>query len=303
MSRLAGILILLSVSALWLAACSRPQPQSDIVDLVFGASPLWDDGQAEVAFYRLHRTRNQYGEAEEQEVLVGTYLVKHDYDPVREAKARSDASRRVETFKYALFYEMDSGSYQFKRNYVVNARRSDLRPMKASFTSFDWCSNQYREIAISPRGEARFLMRSDDYGNAEQTFDYSAGSYPPSELPLIVRAISLDDGGEAHFRVLLENGETVAAEARLIGSEAMSTAAGDFEARRIEVRYDRPVPSVIAEESDSLETYWIAFNEERMLLRIAGASGRYEMELVEYLRSPYWDEDIYDRLERIRERP
>jgi hypothetical protein len=28
----------------------------------------------------------------------------------------------VPAFKYALFYELESGSYQYKRNWVVNAR-------------------------------------------------------------------------------------------------------------------------------------------------------------------------------------
>lgn len=299
----ATVVFALSVTVLLLTACDERAAEDAIVDPAFGGSELWDDGQAELAFYRLHRTRNQYGEAEEQDVVVGTYLVKHDYDPDREAKARSDAAHRVETFKYALFYELESGSYQYKRNYVINARRADLRPMKSSFTSFDWCSNLYRELAFEPNGDVRFLMRSDDYGNARQTFDYREQSFPPAEVPLLVRGLRLEEGAPAHFRLLLEDGEVVESTARLAGRDSITTSAGTFLADRIDVHYAEPVPSPIAEESDTLETYYVALDEARSLLRIEGSTGRYEMEILEHLRSPYWEEDVYERLERIRVRP
>ena len=50
--------------------------------------------------------------------------------------------------KGITFYELQSGSYQYKRPWVTNARQRDLRPYKASFSSFDWCSNRYEELAF-----------------------------------------------------------------------------------------------------------------------------------------------------------
>jgi hypothetical protein len=33
------------------------------------------------------------------------------------------------------------------------------------------------------------------------------------------------------------------------------------------------------------------------------SDGRYRMELVELIRSPYWAENVYDRLQTVTERP
>ena len=290
---------------LLLGACAEPSGRTEdsITDKAFLSSPLWDDGQAEVAFYRVHRSRNQYGEAEEQDFLVGSYLVKHDFDPDAEAKASGDTRRRVEAFKYALFYELESGSYQYKRSYVTNARRSDLRPMKSSFTSFDWCSNQYREFSFDEAGAVEYLMRSDDYGNARRTFDYASGSYPPAMLALVVRGLDLRPTGEIPITLLLESGRTIGATATVAGRDSVTTPAGTFAAHRIEVHYAEAAPSPVAEVTDAHETYWIADDEGRTLLRLESESGRYEMELVERLRSAYWDDDVYERLERVDARP
>lgn len=295
----------LLTSILLLAACSNPSSRADgpIADDAFLSSSLWDDGQAEVAFYLVRRSENQYGEAEPQEFIVGSYLVKHDFDPEAEAKAASDASQRVPTFKYALFYELESGSYQFKRSYVTNARRSDLRPVKFSFASFDWCSNQYRELSFGLGGTVDVLMRSDDYGNERREFDYAAHSYPPAQIPLLVRALSLVESDTTAFGVVLASGDVVGARAALVGRDSISTPAGSFYADRVEVRYERAAPSPIAEEVDLVETYWLAPDEARTLLRIEGSTGRYEMDLVEHLRSAYWEENVYDRLERVETRP
>ncbi|MEX0600295.1 MAG: hypothetical protein WD021_02670 [Rhodothermales bacterium] len=299
----------LLLAALFIAGCGNSGSELDaaqaesIADASYLTAPLWNDGQAEMAFYRVHRTRNQYGEPDDQEFLVGTYLVKHDYDPSTEAKAAPEARDAVSAFKYALFYEFESGSYEYKRNYVINARQSDLRLLKASFTSFDWCSNLYREQAVAPSGAVHYLMRSDDYGNRRDTYAYENGSYPPSFLPVLVRAMAFEGAARLEFGVLLETGEVVGAVAERTGVETIETEAGLHEAERITVSFDGDVPSPYAEEADAVETYWRGTGEERLLLAVEGTSGRYRMELVEAVRSAYWSENVYDRLERVTMRP
>lgn len=292
-------------AAVLLAACARPaEDRADTqTDQAYLTSSLWDDGQAEVAFYQLRRSRNQYGEPEDQEFLVGTYLVKHDFDPDAEAKADESASTRIPSFKYAIFYEFESGSYEYKRSYVTNARQSDLRPLKTSFASFDWCSNQYREMSFSQGGSVDFLMRSDDYGNRRQEFDYQPGAYPPAQIPLLVRGLDFGASDSASFRVLLESGETIPASVRRTGADSIATPMGPTAAEQIVVVYESPVPSPVAEETDASETYWRATDPSRALLRIEGSSGRYTMELVEAVRSPYWEENVYRELERVQDRP
>ena len=303
------VLLGLSVfgSLLVLGGCGAQSSSSQeaparITDSAYLTADLWNDGRAEVAFYRVQRSRNQYGQAQEQQFMVGTYLVKHAFDPDEMSKTTTP-DQGVSSFKYALFYEFESGSYQYKRNYVINARQRDLRPYKRSFTSFDWCSNQYSELAVHPGGAVDFLMRSDDYGNQQRQFDYAANAYPPVEIPLLVRGLDFSSSAAQSFHVLLDDGSRVAARAERVGADSVDVAGGSMPAEEIRVTYDRRVPSPFAEETDMAETYWRGTGPERLLLRVRGTTGRYTMTLVEQLRTAYWNENLWPRLERVRQRP
>jgi len=263
---------------------------------------IWNDGQAEIAFYRVERELDQYGRANPQSFLMGTYLVKHDFDRVRQSKARSDATDRVSSFKWAAFYEFESdNSYQYKRNYVVNATQADLTPLKQSYTSFDWCSNQYRELAFGADGRVEFLMRSDDYGNERESFVAPANAYPVTLIPLLVRALDFSQSSEASFLLLLEDGTTVPVEASLVGRESVDTLSGPRDAERIRLRYDGDYRSFIARHGAPEETYWRGLGADRQLVAIESES--YRVQLVEHVRSQYWREDVYDKLEKVKTRP
>jgi hypothetical protein len=282
---------------------ARPSPAPPpITDADYLTADHWNDGRAEVAFYQVERSRDQYGRPSPQTFLVGTYLVKHRFSP-EEMTKKTDGSG-VPSFKYALFYELESGSYQYKRSWVVNARQEDLRPYKHSFTSFDWCSNQYRELAFPADGPVEVRMRSDDYGNRRTSFDRSPQSYPPAQIPLLVRSLDFGAADTLSFSVVVaDSSAAVPARAVHADTESVETEAGSFEAARITVTYDRPVPSPIGEESATTETYWVGTGDQRRLLRVEAESGRYAMALVEHLRSPYWKENFWPMLARVEERP
>ncbi|WP_258096017.1 hypothetical protein [Salinibacter sp. 10B] len=289
-----------------LAGCGgTTEPQSErapITDVSYLTADVWNDGQAEVAFYQVERTRDQYGRSNQQRFVVGTYLVKHRFRPTAMTKATDGTG--TPAFKYAFFYELDSGSYQYKRNWVVNARQNDLRPFKHSFTSFDWCSNQYREMAFPPDGRVEVRMRSDDYGNRRTSFSSRPQSYPPAELPLLIRGLDFGRSDTLRFHVTVaDSAEHVPAKAVRLGRDSLDIAAGTVPAERIAVSYESPVPSLIGEVTDSVETYWRGIGAQRRLLRVNAESGRYQMELVEHVRSPYWKENIWTRLARVSERP
>ena len=282
-------------------ASSEKEAPSPITDPSYLMADHWNDGQAEVAFYRVERSRDQYGRARSQQFTVGTYLVKHRFSPTETKKTDGTG---VSAFKYALFYELESGSYQYKRNWVVNARQEDLRPYKQSFTSFDWCSNQYRELAFPPDSPVEVRMRSDDYGNRRSSFEGEPQSYPPAQIPLLVRGLDASAGDTLSFAVVQADSSThVPAQVVFAGPDSVSTPAGTYEARRVVVTYNEPVPSPIGERSARTETYWVGTGPQRRLLRMEAESGRYEMTLVEHLRSPYWQENIWSRLDRVKKRP
>jgi len=71
------------------------------------------------------------------------------------------------------------------------------------------------------------------------------------------------------------------------------------------VTYEEPVPSMVAEHSVTQATYWRHANDDRQLLRIQEQNdeGSYTMELVEHLWSAYWEENLWDEVERISDRP
>ena len=297
----ARVLLSLAVAALLAPAAARAQAPT--ADTAWLTSSHWDDGRAEVAFYEVHRSRNQYGRPDDQTFLVGTYLVKHEFDPATRSKAAASAEGGVPAFKWALFYEIESGSYQYKRAYVTNAAQADLAPLKASFTSFDWCSNLYREQDFLPDGRVESLVRSDDYGNRATSVALSARAYPVAELPLLVRGLDFSVQARQELRVVLLDGTTVEVTATLEGRETVETAAGRFETEKIVLRYASEVPSPVGEQADTIEHYWRATGEGRHLVRLAADGGRYSMELVETVRSPYWRENLFPDLERVRSRP
>jgi len=283
------------------SASPEPEP-APITDASYLTGDLWNDGQAEVAFYRVERTRNQYGEPEDQAFTAGTYLVKHQFSPEEMTKVTDGGG--VSSFKSALFYEFESGSYEYKRNWVVNARQSDLRPYKQSFTSFDWCSNLYRELTFTPDGSIEVRTRSDDYGNRRADFDSQPNSYPPAQIPLLVRGLDFSKTDTVSFSVAVaDSAAHVPARAVLMGTETVETEAGDFETERIAVSYDAAVPSMIGETSAATEMYWRGTGPDRLLVKMEAESGRYRMSMVEHLRTPYWKENLWPKLARVSERP
>lgn len=300
-----AVLVLLGITSIW--GCSpggeATSPEAPITDRAYLTQSAWNDGRAEVAFYRVERSVDQYGREADQQFLMGSYLVKHDFDPEAMSKATEGAARRVSAFKFSQFYEFESGSYQYKYAYVVNARQRDLRPLKHSFTSYDWCSNRYREVAVHPDGTVRTLVRSDDYGNDAGSFTYRGNAYTPSQIPVLVRALDFGDSTIRTFSVLTREGAYVDAEAERLGVDTVRTAAGSFPADRVALRYEEPVPSTVAAEPTRGETYWRAHDDLRSLVRLEGEDGTYAMELVETERLAYWSENVWDRLERVSERP
>jgi len=290
-----------------LVGCTSPSanPSTEpapITDASYLTADDWNDGKSEVAFYQVQRTRDQYGRANEQQFVAGTYLVKHRFSPTDMTK-KTDGTG-TPSFKYAFFYELESGSYQYKRNWVVNARQKDLRPFKQSFTSFDWCSNLYRDLAFPPEGDLEYRMRSDDYGNERTTFDARVQSYPPAQIPLLVRGFDFSDSDTLSFAVTVADSSAhVSATAVRESTETIETEAGSFETERIAVTYDAPVPSMVGEESDRRETYWRSTGPRRLLVRMQAESGRYQMALVEHLRTAYWKENLWPKLARIEQRP
>ncbi len=288
------------LSALALATgCPRstsPWPQgSSISDSAYLNQALFDDGKAEVSFYQAFFKKGE----QRVEFDLGTYLIKHNFDPERQSKATSDG---VPGFKFAQFHEYVSGSEEFKYSYVVNAARADMRPMKASRNTFDWCSNQYRELAFTAQNKIRVLMRSDDYGNTEREASYREKTYPLAQLPLLVRTLDFAKEKQADFSVLEMDGSIISAMAELKGKESVQIAGAQLEAEKIRVFFAKSVGSLLTGAAKHNElVFWRGTDPARTLLKWQSAVEG--VELVETLRSAYWQEDVFARLKKPRAHP
>jgi hypothetical protein len=284
-----------------LFGCAAPD-ESQPAPNAFLQGALWDDGLAEVTFYNLIRTQDVYGNPAEEQVLVGTYLVKHDYSPSEEAKDQTGAGDALEAFKFALFYTLESGSYEYRRAHVVNSARQDGRPLKWSFTQFDWCSNVYQERVFS-RDRVRGLYRSDDYGNRTLEQRAVADAIPAAHVPIRVRMSDLAAGDSISFSIMTPDGEAIPAVMTFVGSDEITVAGATSTADILEVRYAAQAPSPIGEFAATSERYWVGPLPDRILYRIEAADGRYRLEMVESTRSAYWEENVFDRLSQVGQRP
>jgi hypothetical protein len=273
-------------------------PRPTITEALFLTQPAWDDGKGEVAFYEGWIAG---GDGAKKTFSVGSYLVKHAFDPAKQSKAEAGG---VPGFKWAMFYEHVSGTEQFKHSYVVNVGQVDFAPLKVSANRFDWCSNQYRELAFLAGGRARVLMRSDDYGNVEETVDVERLTYPAVSVPFLVRATDFTKVKQLDLYVLELDGSTVGAMIEIVGKEVLQVPQydGDVEAEKILIHYAKPVASILGVET-SRETYWRGPDAQRTLLAMEGDGATHGLRLVESVRSAYWQEDIFPKLQRVKTHP
>jgi hypothetical protein len=298
-----------------LASCSTGDAPS-VMDRAYLSAPHWDDGQAEVNFYRVDCKSCGIGSETlpESSFILGAYLVKHDYDPVNQTKTLTDDADRVTAFKWALFYEYGSKyTYEAKFAFIVNMLKSNLRPLKRSFTSFDWCSNVYDETTVSLDGRVRRIYRSDDYGNKDGRFSYLPGAFTMEQVPFLVRALDFSGGRALEFRIMTPEGEFIMTRASIAGRESVELPGeGARDAEKVRIRYDKLVPpgsgkrlmSPIGRFADQEEFYWRGTGPERILLKMESAL--YRMVLVDHIRTRYWShdkEDFFNHMKNVMELP
>ncbi len=285
--------------ALLLFACHQPDgppeaPSPTIAEHAWLTQPLWDDGKSEVAFYDAWFD----GSGGRRSFTAATQLTKHGFDRVRQTKADPG----VPDLKWTLFFEYESGSEQLKQSFVTNFAQEDLSPMKVSANRFDWCSNQYRELAFLAGRQVHVLERSDDYGNTDDTIEYETLAYPTVAMPLVVRTVDFTLNKQVDFSVILIDGTYVDAMIELVGTEKITTAAREEDAEKIVVHYAHAIESTFGPTTDEV-TYWRALDPARTLIQVRSNAGNFGMTLIESLRSAYWEENIYDRLTRVKVRP
>jgi hypothetical protein len=114
---------------------------------------LWYDGQAEVDGYRWKGTR--YGELRTGEAVA--IFVTEPMGAQSHVKVDRPDDYRGEVLpvlKLNLVRDFQTGLYDYNTMSSVFVDVDDLRPLKATFSSAEWCGQVYEELDVRPQGVA-----------------------------------------------------------------------------------------------------------------------------------------------------
>ncbi|HXV13561.1 MAG TPA: hypothetical protein VEC56_05090 [Candidatus Krumholzibacteria bacterium] len=110
----------------------------------------WRDGQAELDGYRLVVSR--YGQDRS-----GTAVMIFVTEPFSESKRVKDdrpphnSRDTIDVLKLNLVRDFQTGVYDYNTMASVFVRASDFEPVKASFSSAEWCGHVYAEMIFRPK--------------------------------------------------------------------------------------------------------------------------------------------------------
>jgi hypothetical protein len=110
----------------------------------------WHDGKAELDGYRLVVSR--YGEDR-----AGTAVMIFVTEPfsaskrVKKERPGGDPRDTIDVLKLNLVRDFQTGIYDYNTMVSVFVRTSSFEPVKASFSSAEWCGHVYAEMTFQPR--------------------------------------------------------------------------------------------------------------------------------------------------------
>jgi hypothetical protein len=245
----------------------------------FVLGPIWDDGQAELASYRV-----ELDEVEGPEFSLGTIVVKQAYDPARESKAEGPG---IDAFKWIVHFRRSVGLEELHHAHVANLARPSLLVLKSSHTSFDGCSNRYQEV-VRRGSRLESLERSDDYGNAEgQSSQVTA--HPIAALPLLVRGLDFGRLTSAELTLVADDGRTTRTMITKSARVPMTQGDQEFSVDELRVTFDPPRQLPWGDGPTGAEVYWVGDGPERPLYGWRDAGGGYRIVRERLRRAAYWE--------------
>lgn len=276
---------LLLAAALTLPA---PPPAGLPIDPAFAASPVWDDGKAEVAHYEAHRV--VYGIDRSFETTLIT--VKEEFDARTAVKADEPYEGRTLTtvLKLNIVSRIPTTNYPYDYLTSIFVRRDDPRVLvKAAGSSQEWCGTTFKEV-VTWDGPPRLLFHSyfDGQADGSHPIELDTGRLLEDQLLLVMRAVAPPSGEGTLVAVhesLISNAVPRAPAARLLslvnaGEETVLTPAGRFETTRYDLRDGTA-------KAGAVLSYWIEKASRRALVRFTAADGR-SLLLKEITRRDYW---------------
>lgn len=270
-------------------------------------SKYWEDGNAEIAFFRIWDRRKAF------ETLAGAILVRHHLLPNGDLKVPSSHKGALASFTQIWIYEEPCGSEGPRRHYrEIDMRQADLRALSATSSLSTWSGQcSYRATVdmsadrISERATScRTLLPTMGAGTSHS---FGPGVFLPGQVPLAIRALDFSSR-TSHVLLIYFEGKLIEAMAQAVGLEEVMIGDRRVESLRIDVAYSQALDSPEAASPVSVlgdvgthEIYWRSENEHRQILRMQG--DQYGMELIEEVRAKHWSEDFYPDLNQVRDYP
>ena len=265
-------------------SADAPRGHAEHFDASWSESPLWDDGQAEVAIYEARRP--QYGKIETYEAVF--IVVKEEFDSRLFVKANPplDGRRLTQVMKLNVQHSYWTDRYPY--NYLLSvfvARQDPSHLIKLTLGGQEWCGNTFKEVRNwGSRPELIFHSYWDREADGVRPLDLGRGDLLEDQLPLALRSLKGEPGLEIEARILpslisnrvSESSEFVPVTIRILGEESLETPAGSFAARKIAVQF-----------AGTQQTWWFEKASPGMMLRME-SSDRSSWRLKDRTRKPYW---------------
>ncbi len=168
----------------------------------FAASPVWDDGKAEVARYAASRA--VYGGERRYEAVLVT--VKEDLDARTLVKADPPLGARslLPVLKLNLIREIPTPNYDYRfLTSVFVERANPARLVRLTSGSQEWCGNTFKSVRARDR-HALYEWSSYFDGEAEgsQQLDLGPADLFEDQLPVTLRGLEFRDGLEIAVRLI-----------------------------------------------------------------------------------------------------
>lgn len=242
-----------------------------------GSLAYWDDGLAEMAYYKA--TDTIYGEPRS---FTRVHLVNRQWmDPRSGVKADRKTPGAVPVLKLNVVEEIPTENYNYRFQTTLFLRRADLTPFKMAVSSQEWCGTTYKHLRWNDDA-LKIDSRSYFPNEGDRTWQVSADATPLEALLLIARDVVADDQPRnlnvlASFRSSHQV-EPSSMSARLVVAAAVTVTVGAdrFDARRVDVQWGGQLTGFVVEAAPPYR-----------LLRFR--MGVLRGELLSIERRPYWD--------------
>jgi hypothetical protein len=167
----------------------------------FAASPLWDDGRAEIDAYEA--TIPRYGIP--RSLTAYLIVVKEDFSRKQLVKADPDhePADLFTVLKLNQVINYQTGIYSYHQMESSFFDRASMEMVKLSLTSNEWCGNTYKEYTRHS-GRAALHVRTYWDNQAEATYDLPVGPDVVfyDALPLWIRSLPQTPGTARSLRLV-----------------------------------------------------------------------------------------------------